>query len=249
MATSRFGPWDVVPDAAEAARWFAPALRAAPWGVVRALVPERYPCYARLLHPAYRERPEGRRTVRWQEIAEHSKRVFSPSVQFPNLVGLRLPQYENGIDDDGRSASWTDPPAQGTLPPELVGPVVDVLRGRTSTADDCFFALWSGWTATRGPDIADGARLRLPDREYLLFRGSIDTARHSVFEWTFQTMNLWWPADRRWFLATDIDLESTYLGIDEDGMRALADDGSLEVLPAAPDQGVTTASDTLNPAP
>jgi hypothetical protein len=48
----------------------------------------------------------------------------------------------------------------------------------------------------------------------------------------FQSPNLWWPADRVWCVASDIDLPSTYLG----GTRALVEevpgDDRLEAVPA-----------------
>jgi hypothetical protein len=48
----------------------------------------------------------------------------------------------------------------------------------------------------------------------------------------FQSPNLWWPADRAWCVASDIDLPSTYLG----GTRALVEevpgDDRLEAVPA-----------------
>ncbi len=248
MAISRFEPWDVLSNSADVTGWFAPVLHEAPRGGVRALVPDMYPQYVRLLHPAYQERPEGKRMVQWKEIAAYANRVFHPLVQFPSLVGLQLQQYENGINEN-EGQLWTDPPAQGTLPPEIIGSVVEVLRGCTDTPDNCFFALWSGWADVSKLDVAKGAHLHLPDRDYIVFQGAIDTAKHSAFKWRFQAMNLWWPADRRWFLATDIDLESTYIGIDDNGMEALMNHASLETVATDPNDGVMTSSDNVNPSP
>ncbi|TLW90654.1 hypothetical protein FFT09_20105 [Saccharomonospora piscinae] len=250
MAISRFEPWEVLSNSADVTGWFAPVLHDAPRDNIRALVPDMYPQYVRLLHPAYQERPKGKRMVQWKEIAAYTNRVFHPLVQFPNLVGLRLQQYESGINEnEGKYGPWTDPPEQGTLPPEIIGSVVEVLRRCTDTPDNCFFALWSGWADVRRLDIAKAAHLRLPGRDYIVFQGAIDTAKQSVFKWRFQAMNLWWPADRRWFLATDIDLESTYIGIDDNGMEAMMNQDLLETIATDPNNGITTSSDSVNPSP
>jgi hypothetical protein len=72
-----------------------------------------------------------------------------------------------------------------------------------------------------------GARLATFDllgqsgRSYLLLRGSVAAAQRFRFgegAW-YQSPTLWWPDDRSWFVHTEIDASSTYLG----GSRALID--------------------------
>jgi hypothetical protein len=56
-------------------------------------------------------------------------------------------------------------------------------------------------------------------RAYLLMRGAVADARRFLFDSRFQSPTLWWPEDRAWFVHTEIDAMSTYLG----GSRALID--------------------------
>ena len=92
--------------------------------------------------------------------------------------------------------------------------------------------------STVPPGLADEVRsgplLVLPGRNYLLFTGSIHAFENpdAAPSWdgadTFweQTPNQLWPADHAWFLASEIDFDSTVIG----GTRAL-----VEELVASPD--------------
>ena len=50
-----------------------------------------------------------------------------------------------------------------------------------------------------------------------------------------QVANLWWPQDRAWFLATEIDLAWTYVGGPAGLIGQLLAETRIEALPAAPD--------------
>jgi hypothetical protein len=85
-------------------------------------------------------------------------------------------------------------------------------------------------------------RVEAPDREYLLFRGPVtavtaaSTAGAGIGPATdtLDGPNLWWPADRTWVVASEIDLAWTYVA----GPRALADallaDPRFAASPTAP---------------
>lgn len=83
--------------------------------------------------------------------------------------------------------------------------------------------------------VRTGPRVELPHRTYFLYRGPIEQALAFV-ESERQTPNLWWPEDRAWCVATEIDLDYTYIG----GAPALIDDivesDRIEALPADPAQ-------------
>jgi hypothetical protein len=61
---------------------------------------------------------------------------------------------------------------------------------------------------------ADGGppRLEAPSRRYLLYRGPLGAATAMRSGIAFHAPNLWWPQDRSWCVATDIDLPRTYVG-------------------------------------
>jgi hypothetical protein len=94
-------------------------------------------------------------------------------------------------------------------------------------------------------------RLELPGRHYLLFDAPLDVFADPGWAikngWDVrQTPNQLWPADHSWFLASDIDLDSTVVG----GSRGLVDEllarDGIEVLeiPAAASLG--SDADTVN---
>lgn len=72
------------------------------------------------------------------------------------------------------------------------------------------------------PEILHGPKVRMPDfdRTYLLFEGPIDAARElggwvdwgDVREFERQLPSLWWPDDRAWRVASEIDFEVIYVG-------------------------------------
>ena len=121
------------------------------------------------------------------------------------------------------------------------------------------------------PEIMNGPRVRLPARDYILFEGpldaatemdgrlgdqvaaanpGIDLAAHGLAdEFTPQSPNLFWPEDQAWCVATEIDLDSTYVG----GSQALAEsivrDGRFEALAAQLDDRIDRAGDEINPSP
>lgn len=63
-----------------------------------------------------------------------------------------------------------------------------------------------------------------------------------------QSASLWWPDDHAWCVATEIDLNTTYVGCDaacRDEILALPE---LETYEIDPTSGITNDSDLLNRA-
>lgn len=64
--------------------------------------------------------------------------------------------------------------------------------------------------------LAERSQLHLQSREYYLFQGPVSAAtafrRHGPLGMWSDGPNLWWPADRTWCVASEIDLECTYVG-------------------------------------
>lgn len=65
----------------------------------------------------------------------------------------------------------------------------------------------------------------------------------------YRSPSLWWSDDRAWCVASDVDLQSTYLGASAECVQRLIHDGQLEVLPIGADQSVAMDADTINPEP
>jgi hypothetical protein len=80
-------------------------------------------------------------------------------------------------------------------------------------------------------------RLRLPNRDYVLYRGP----SNQVPGWT-DGPNLWWPADRVWCVASEIDLPWTYVGGSKRLIAVVLGDRELRAQPLLWDES-TLAQD------
>lgn len=67
----------------------------------------------------------------------------------------------------------------------------------------------------------------LPGREYYLMQGKIHDSRkiyNVVFgRKSFEPVNLLWPSDKKWFVATEIDFEITLIGGSAQLVNAIVD--------------------------
>jgi hypothetical protein len=227
---------DVSPGA-----WIAAALR--PFGehVVGSLVPPVFDHYVRVFHPAVRYVGDDDVEVRWTEVAVANRTLAHPVMEWASLTGSM-----DFFEDADQSPLWDQAPARGHLPVVVADALVEVLRRHTRTPDDVFFGVWSGF----GFIVGDAQTLELPGRDHWLVRGPIELAAANMAEEpSEQSASLWWPADRSWFVATDIDLVTTFVG----GSAACADDllghPALEAAAVPADQRFTWDADTLNPLP
>ena len=119
-------------------------------------------------------------------------------------------------------------------------------RRRPPTAGS---AVWDGFGYDRRPT---GPPLRLPARRvpcWCAARSSCAAANLAA-EPAEQSANLWWPADRAWCVATDIDLMTTYVGGSAACIAELLATAGLEAARRCRrDQRVTWDADTVNPLP
>jgi hypothetical protein len=87
----------------------------------------------------------------------------------------------------------------------------------------------------------------LPNRNYGLYGGPIDLALTSVDgPWNSQSPNLWWPEDRSWCVATEVDYAWTYVGGSRMLIGALLGDDLLEAMPVHLDDSPFWDGDTVN---
>jgi hypothetical protein len=61
--------------------------------------------------------------------------------------------------------------------------------------------------------------------------------------------SLIWPADRSWFVASEVDFDSTLVGGNRGLVEALIAAPGFEVYEVTPDTKLTAFSDKLNPLP
>jgi len=94
--------------------------------------------------------------------------------------------------------------------------------------------------------IINGPRIATPNRGHLLMQGSLSNLNQAAALIDNQTPNLWWPQDRAWFVASEIDYSWTYVAGSHEMLAALLDHPKLEVLQAERHHGCTANADTLN---
>jgi hypothetical protein len=122
------------------ADWFVNELAA--WAgselSVGSFVPGSLPAGARVLHPWREHGVPGDRPVRWREVADcggfHTLR---------ELAATRGPR--GGLE----VAGYGHHQGAGQLDVETARVLVELLQAATTTPDDVFFALWTGWATCR----------------------------------------------------------------------------------------------------
>jgi hypothetical protein len=214
------------------AEWILPRLH--PFAQdVGSVIPDGFEAYCRIFHPV-KNHPT---TKTWSGIAAANGRVVHPEMQFHMInrpVGAP-PPLRCEMDPIVR---W------GYIPNVIREALIDVLRRETTTPEQCWFCVWEG----RGgmDDYGITARVRHPQRAYLLFGGPIDTEAPQDSFGDSELPNLWWPADRAWMVATEIDFAWTYVGGTLTVIDALLADARLEALPARITDKPFYDSDTIN---
>jgi hypothetical protein len=208
----------------EEADWIGDRLSPFDSGVLTPVVPSGFEAYIRILHPLDAH-THGQQPGRWIDVASWSGIELVPGIDFPDIA---LPEHEpSGVEP------WPgEVPQIGTLHPADADALAGMLAQHTSTPDRCWFCTWEGWGSVV---LDDGPRVELPGRNYALFVGPLAALPSLMDAQADHSPNLWWPDDRAWCVATEIDLAWTYVG----GSAALISDvlanPRLESQPASPD--------------
>jgi hypothetical protein len=251
-----------------AGAWIAPR-RGGAFGAVTLEVPGGYHAYARICHPATDR--EGN-PASWREVARATGRRAHPLMQWHALVNAADPL------DMSDSGLWKgENPDYGNLPPRQLAALCELLAEQTARSDRCFFALWDGYggletygwrsDAATGSDAADTnpsrhvfstqelsrPRLRLPHRDYLVLAGALHDAGR-ICSWVgdhpfAQSPNLFWQADQAWFVASEIDFDSTLVGGPTSLIEAILHTPELDAWPVEPDDSLASYADRINLTP
>lgn len=251
MRREGLGDLQQLPDDVRAADWIAAAVRDFDH-TVGSLVPPVFEAYARVFHPATRSNetadaagaPGRRVEVSWAQVAAANGRQAHAGMEWVAITGSWA--YHHG---GSQSGIWDEEPDEGTLPAVQAQALTEVLGRFTSTPGECFYAVWEGFGALALMPVA--ATVAMPGREMLLLTGPLSQARRVSMEtgsWE-QSPSLWWPADRAWCVATDVDLMSTYVGGSRACIQAVLAAPGLEAWEVSDRQGVTYDSDGVNPVP
>ncbi len=223
--------------------WISSGRRRGTSGTVGALVPAVFEAYARVFHPAVRYDGDDDVGVRWAEVAAHNGTVAHPLMQWASIT-----RSWDFVSADSQPPLWDDAPSEGHLPVATAARLAGVLARHTETPEACLFGRWDGFGYDlSSPDVPPRLLLR-GGHDVVLVRGTVaDAVRNLAPEPHEQSANLWWPADRAWCVATDIDLMSTYVGGSAACVAELMVTPGLEVMRAQPADRV--AIDPVNPRP
>jgi hypothetical protein len=224
------------------AAWVRPALT--PWIGARlvdvsSFVPAAYPAHGRIFHRTVTASGD---PIRWREIADQTGKTLDGRTRYSDLIGW----YATN-DHQTPPAPW-GAPEEGTLERDECEAVGDVLSRFTTTPDSCWFGIWEGYGSDRLRALGTHApRVRHDNRDYLLFHGPVTAATAFHVDERFQSPTMWWPDDRAWFVSTDLDDRSSYLGASPEAVQALIGQPDLEVLECEPDQAIDPSPWTRAP--
>ncbi|GAB2971846.1 hypothetical protein [Frigoribacterium salinisoli] len=210
------------------------------WAQVGSVAGHGFEAYVRLLHPRPWKRgdEEDWSRRRWADIATRRGRVMHPLVQWERLLEVDESRHSSDV-------GWLDPLVLAELAP--------LLAAATTTPDDAVAAFWEGGS---GQKLRTPAVLELPDPARVLAQTSLTEVGDPDWGHTMRlgwrnglrtpSLQLLWPEDHAWVLATEIDWDSTIVA----GGRALADailaDGRFEAFEVRHDFDLSSRGDTVN---
>ena len=222
------------------AGWIAARRRPFDDFAVGSLVPVVFDGYARVLHPAW---AASRVPVRWETVATWAGRQMHRLAQWDFLVRPRI--------EPSAPAPFVAGPDTGGLPrPHLVA-LCELLAGHTSTPDSCFVGVWEGYGWLAAAEWSGSPILRLDQRTFLVRQGPLGLAL--AVGWCGangglvpEPPTILWPADRAWFVASDPDLDSTYIGGSGALIESVLGHPALESWSATAGDNVAATSDLIN---
>lgn len=122
--------------------------------------------------------------------------------------------------------------SEGELDKVTANALVDLLSDGTATPDDVFVAVWTGWGDIPVQRFPGAAYLDTEARGHFLLRGPLSGVLTSVATSSIArpVSGLWWPADRAWFVATEIDCAWTFVAGSEALIDRLISDPRLDAV-------------------
>jgi hypothetical protein len=240
------------------ADWIAPRLGEI--GSVAGTAPGGFHTYVRVCHPAERDQ----RPYTWPQVAAETGHIAHPVMQWHALVDA-----SDSLNMSDSQWPGSDP-RRGNVEPDVLRALVDVLAAHTTTPQTCTLGLWNGYgfidggttnvaypagsgktggTYREPPAFSrDRPILSLPWREYFLFGGAVTAALDMSSRWD-QSPNLLWPEDRGWFMASEIDFDSTVIAGSSELAHRLLQNPTLDAWEVQPEDRLSADADTINPAP
>jgi len=147
----------------------------------------------------------------------------------PLRVGTIVPE---GHPAYARVLPIEDDATPGEPSREMTVRLASILGPHTRAAGSMWFLVWEGW-GNLDRRLFDGIpRAHTTARTWIGFRGPLDAVGSFVFQGHFNAPSYWWPEDRAWCVATEVDAMSTYVGGTEDAIAAVLAEERFESYPA-----------------
>jgi hypothetical protein len=200
---------------------------------VGSIIPEGFAAYARVFHPPHGMTSAGTFVpVRWTDIAAANDRTIAAEMQRLDMSAEPARFSPSGEE------LWQQQPETGSIPREIAVRLAAILPSHTRTPELCWFAVWEGFGDLRIRETG-GPMFSVPGRDLFLLHGTVDDVLTTLSEvdWIYRSPNLWWPDDRAWCVATEIDFNWSYVGGSASCIQQVLDDSELEALPTTPEQG------------
>ena len=206
-------------------------------GCVGSLVPKGFQRYARIFHPAWRVDRGQRIALRWADMAEYTEATPHALMQLNSISAPTMRDAE------------VEPPYEGTLPRAVSQPLRDILE-RHSAGADCWLGVWTGLGGRSEKGAPVTVTIDTGHREWALYRAPLSMIDTPLYAGSGrsprQTANLIWCEDPGWWIHTEIDLNTTYIGGDEQLIQAVLESAALEAWPVSADDDITIHADTVN---
>ncbi|HHW47478.1 MAG TPA: hypothetical protein GXX14_02540 [Clostridiaceae bacterium] len=223
------------------ARWIAESLEK-PWSrsknanYAAAVIPRGFAAYARIFHPAYLRNED--REVTWSEVVKHTGRMPHSQMQWHTIANFKNSDTNfNGLIE----------PYTGRLPERQAKALTEILCKYTNTPGNCYFAIWDGWNFPNMEKLRNHTvSFQLQDRNYYLMKGDIFAAVNDISSFSLHAPGIWWPEDRTWCVATEVDMMWTYVGGTECCIDEILMENRLEAFLATPDDRADVYGDEIN---
>lgn len=244
---------------------------------VSQVIPNRYEAYARIFHPAYagshpvtwhEVAAQCGRTVhpemQWTAIQRKGGAAPAPTGTNP-VAGDLWKRPDTGNLGRRQAVALGEQLRRFTTTPQSAW--FAIWEGYAMLHEDAQAMLTSrppGWwrrliaarkAARRARSLRDGfgaiPKLHCEHRSYLLYRGpltGIDAFHDASPASVYQSPNLWWPDDRAWCVATEIDFDSTLVGAGRAAIDAVLS-SRFEALEVTPETRLDARADRINTRP
>ncbi|MGB3699144.1 MAG: hypothetical protein WBA05_17095 [Gordonia sp. (in: high G+C Gram-positive bacteria)] len=230
--TSEWKREEVLRDA-RLAEWVDPLLSAANSGTVGSLVPDGYERYLRVLHPAEKTADDVVvESFQWADVARINGKIAHAEMQWTR-ISEKYPDLDRGLWNEG-------PHRIDFLQPEVTDEIAHLLGGDSNPR--CVFAFWEGNTAF-DEITSEFPKASIGRFNYYLTAGDVGRASQTL---EGIRPNMWWPIDRSWYVCSNFDLDSTYIGADSARSDEIIVSRSLEAWPTRRSHRITICGDRFN---